>query len=107
LASGFLTDDFDLERLDLGDFRRSHRYAQEPAATTLRQVRIALQSIAQNAGKTLANLAIAWLLRQPAVTGAIIGIRSAQEAQQMAQFPAWQLSEQEIAAIEEALAPWQ
>jgi aryl-alcohol dehydrogenase-like predicted oxidoreductase len=107
LASGFLTDDFDLERLDPGDFRRSHRYAQEPAATTLRQARIALQAIAQDAGRTLANLSIAWLLRQPAVTGAIIGIRSAQEAQEMVQFPAWQLSELEVAAVEEALAPWQ
>ncbi len=106
LASGFLTDDFDLESLDPGDFRRRHRYAQEPTATKLCQAREALQAIAQDAGQTLTNLAIAWVLRHPAVIGAIIGIRSEREAQQMVGFPAWQLSAQEIAAIERALAPW-
>ncbi|MGZ3666710.1 MAG: aldo/keto reductase [Ktedonobacterales bacterium] len=106
LASGFLTDGFDLERLDPDDFRRRHRYAQEPSATRLREVRQALQTIAQGRGKTLTNLAIAWMLRQPAVTGAIIGIRSERGAREMVRFPDWQLTEQESAAVERALAPW-
>ena len=106
LASGFLTDEFDLDRLDPDDFRRRHRYAQEPAASKLREVRAALQSIAQDAGRTLTALAIAWILRQPAVTGAIIGIRNEREAREMVQFPDWQLTEQEIAAVEQALGVW-
>lgn len=107
LASGFLTDGFDLERLDPDDFRRRHRYAQEPDASRLREVRGALQAIAQQAGATLTDLAVAWVLRHRGVTRAIIGIRNEREAQQLIQFPTWQLSEREIAAVEHALAPWE
>lgn len=106
LASGFLTDTFALESLDREDFRRRHRYAQEPAATKLRHVRAALLPLAQNRGKTLTNLAIAWLLHHSAVTGAIIGIRSEREAREMVTFPDWQLTDEEAAAVERALAFW-
>jgi aryl-alcohol dehydrogenase-like predicted oxidoreductase len=106
LASGFLTDGFDLERLDPDDFRRRHPYAQEPAASKLREVRQALQAIARAAGKTLAQLAVAWLLSQEAVTGAIIGIRNEREARELVGFPGWTLTEEEIAAVERALAHW-
>lgn len=107
LASGFLTDTFALDLLDPGDFRRTHRYAQEPALTRLRKTREALMAVAQGAGgKTLTNLAIAWVLRQPAVTGAIIGIRNEREAQEMTQFLDWRLTDQEITEVERALALW-
>lgn len=108
LASGFLTDNFTLESLDSDDFRRRLRYAQEPALTRLRQAREALAALAQDAGgKTLTNLAIAWVLRHAAVTGAIIGIRNEREAQAMARFPDWRLTDQEITAVERALAVWE
>jgi aryl-alcohol dehydrogenase-like predicted oxidoreductase len=106
LASGFLTDGFDLESLDLQDFRQRHLYTQEPAFTYLKQVRSILQSIAQDQHKKLADLAIAWVLRQPALTGAIIGIRSEQEALEMVNGANWKLTEQEIQAIKEALVVW-
>ncbi len=106
LASGFLTDTFELERLDPEDFRRRHRFAQEPARTKLSHVRESLQRIAHDRGKTLTNLAIAWLLHNPAVTGAIIGIRSEREAREMVSFPDWHLTEPETAAVERALATW-
>lgn len=106
LASGFLTDDFDLERLAPDDFRRQHRYTREPDASKLAQVRQALGTIAHDCGRTLPNLAISWVLRLPAVTGAIMGIRSEREAQEMVRAPDWELTAQEIAAVERALAPW-
>jgi len=84
LASGFLTDDFALESLDPQDFRRSHTYAQEPAWGKLQAMRGQLRAIAQDHGQTLVNLAIAWVLRQPDLTGAIMGIRSEQDARTMA-----------------------
>ena len=46
----------------------------------LKELRYVLQTIAQVHNKTMAELAIAWVLRQPAVTGAINGVRSPQEA---------------------------
>lgn len=106
LASGFLTDGFDLESLDPQDFRRRHPYAKEPTYAKLKRVRGMLQTIAQDHHKKLHELAIAWVLRRPALTGAIIGIRSKQEAMEMAGGIDWKLTDQEIQAIEQALALW-
>jgi aryl-alcohol dehydrogenase-like predicted oxidoreductase len=105
LASGFLADGFDLDSLDPHDFRRRRRYAQEPAYSRLKQVRSTLETIARGHHKRLVDLAIAWVLRQPAVTGAIVGIRNEQEAIEMAGGISWKLAEPEIQAIEHALAP--
>jgi aryl-alcohol dehydrogenase-like predicted oxidoreductase len=65
-----------------------------------------LQAIAQDHHKRLIDLAIAWVLREPALTGAIIGIRNEQEAMEMAGGMDWKLTEQEIQAVEDALAVW-
>ena len=71
LASGFLTDDFSLERLHEDDFRRTHHFAQ----LELEPVRASLRS----EGRTAAQGAIAFVLSQPAVTGAIVGFRNERE----------------------------
>jgi aryl-alcohol dehydrogenase-like predicted oxidoreductase len=106
LASGFLTDGFDLESLDPGDFRRRRTYAQEPALSRLKQLRATLQSIAQDHHKKMVDLAIAWVLRQPAVSGAIIGIRKPKEALEMPGGLNWKLTVQELQTIDQALAIW-
>ena len=54
----------------------------------------------------MVDLAIAWVLRLPALTGAIMGIRSEQEAMTMTDGINWKLSDPEIQAIEQALWPW-
>ena len=105
-ASGFLIDGFDLEHLDPQDFRRRHPYAQEPAWTKLQQVREELQVIARDHHKQLIELALAWVLRLPAVTGAIIGIRNEQEARAIGDGMDWKLTAQENEAIGQALAGW-
>ena len=86
--------------------RRQRPFAQEPAFTRLKQLRATLQTIAQNHHKKMVDLAIAWVLRQPALTGAIMGIRSEQEAREMAGGIDWKLTDQETQAIEQALALW-
>ena len=106
LASGFLADGFDLDSLDSNDFRRGRPYAQEPVYSRLKELRRVLQTIAQDHNKTMAELAIAWVLRQPAVTGAINGIRSPKEALAMPGGLNWELTEQELQTIEEALMFW-
>jgi aryl-alcohol dehydrogenase-like predicted oxidoreductase len=106
LASGFLAGGFDLESLDPNDFRRGRLYAQEPAFSRLKKLRHVLQTIAQYHNKTMAELAIAWVLRQPAVTGAINGIRSPQEALAMPGGLNWKLTDQELQTIEDALTFW-
>jgi|SRR5450759_2540631 aryl-alcohol dehydrogenase-like predicted oxidoreductase len=107
LASGFLVDTFDLDTLDPQDFRRKLRYAQGPNYAKLIQLRTALQSIARRYNRKLFELAIAWILRQSAVTGAIVGIRNAKEAEQMLNACNWSFTDDEIAAIEKALSLWE
>ncbi len=106
LASGFLADGFNLDNLDPNDFRRGRPYAQEPTYSRLKELRDVLQKIAQDHNKTMAQLVIAWVLRRPAVSGAINGIRSPQEALAMPGSINWKLTDQELQTIEEALKFW-
>lgn len=100
LASGFLTDGFDLDSLDPQDFRRKHPFSQNPR---LKDIRAGLTRIARDHAKTLAELAIAWVLRQPAVTGAIIGIRNEREAQALPHLLEWKLNDEVVERIERVL----
>ena len=65
-----------------------------------------IQEIARDHNKSMAQLAIAWVLRQPSVTGAINGIRSPREAMAMPGGINWKLTDQELQTIEEDLAFW-
>jgi aryl-alcohol dehydrogenase-like predicted oxidoreductase len=103
LASGFLADGFDLENLDPDDFRKRRPYAQEPTLSRLKELREVFHKIARDHNKSMAQLAIAWVLRQPSITGAINGIRSPQEAIAMPGCLDWKLTDQELQTIEKAL----
>jgi aryl-alcohol dehydrogenase-like predicted oxidoreductase len=108
LASGFLTDGFDLAALPPDDFRRwRHPFGQEPAYTTITAVRRELRAIATARRKTLTDLALAWVLRHRALTFAIVGVRNEREAQALSGALDWELTDDELQAIERALAPWE
>lgn len=82
MASGLLTGTFDQERvraLAEDDWRRRSPRFAEPALSRKLAVVERLRPIAEAAGCSLAELAIAWVLLQPAVTGAIVGARSAEQ----------------------------
>lgn len=65
----------------------------------------ALDVVAQRRGQTLAQLAIAWVLRQPRVTSAIIGAsRPEQISDVVATLNNTQLSDEELAEVDRALA---
>ncbi|HLY94602.1 MAG TPA: aldo/keto reductase [Gaiellaceae bacterium] len=78
LASGFLTDGFDLDALEDGDFRRSHPFSE----LDLDGIRAELR----RDGGTAARGAIRWVLSNPAVSGAIVGVRNEREAQELTSF---------------------
>ena len=71
LASGFLTDGFELEELEEGDFRRTHPFAQ----------RADLADVRREIGGTTG--ALRFVLSHPAVTGAIVGVRNEREAREI------------------------
>jgi aryl-alcohol dehydrogenase-like predicted oxidoreductase len=78
LASGFLTDRFDLDALDEDDFRRTHPFA----SLDLRDLRAELR---REGGSVTAG-AIRFVLRHPAVTGAIVGVRDEREGRDLGSF---------------------
>ena len=80
LAGGFLAHDFALDSLDADDFRRSHPFAR----LELDALRATLGAIGERHERTAAQVALAWVLGQPAVAGTIVGIRSEREAEQLA-----------------------
>jgi aryl-alcohol dehydrogenase-like predicted oxidoreductase len=80
LASGFLADDFDLARLVPDDFRHTHPFAQ----LDLTRLRAALVAAGARHGRSAAQTALAWVLAQEGVAGVIVGVRSTEEAEQLA-----------------------
>ena len=77
LASGFLADGFDLDALDPDDFRRRSRLAERGDEIASHRREAAAR------GRTLCRHAVAWVLEQPGVTGAIVGARNAAEAAEL------------------------
>jgi aryl-alcohol dehydrogenase-like predicted oxidoreductase len=98
LGSGFLTDGFDLDALHADDFRRRHPFAQ----LDLTPLRAELARLAEANGATSAQVALAWVLSRPAVAGAIVGIRNAQEAEELPAAAAVQLPPDELRRLETA-----
>src|SRR5207248_802764 len=77
LASGFLTTGFDVAKLEPGDFRRTHPFAQ----------RADLDQIRAQLGQNVTHGALHFALRHPAVTGAIVGVRNEREARDVSALP--------------------
>lgn len=97
LAAGFLTGKVDVSgvapegtRLAL-DANQSERWITEDNLRTIG----ALQGWAQERGKTLLNLAFAWLLADPIVGTVIAGASSPEQIAQNAAASNWQLTDQE------------
>jgi aryl-alcohol dehydrogenase-like predicted oxidoreductase len=82
MYSGLLSGKMTRERiasLPLDDWRRRNRNFQEPMLShNLRLVEL-LREIGLRHGVSAGETAIAWTLDNPAVTGAIVGVRSAQQ----------------------------
>ena len=78
LASGFLVDGFSTKELEPDDFRRS-----SPLAHRSREIAGHAREAAGRS-RTLRRHAIAWVLEQPGVTAAIVGVRNAGEGSEVA-----------------------
>ncbi len=103
MKSGLLTGKMTRERVAAfpkDDFRRRALAFQEPHLT--RNLRLAqlMQNIGARHGHTAGEVAIAWTLRHPAVTAAIVGMRSAEQVRGVAGALEFRLSDDEIAEIE-------
>ncbi len=64
-----------------------------------------LRPIADEAGLTMSQLALAWVLRSPDVASAIIGASRPEQVHENARAAEVGLTDDTVAAIDEALAP--
>jgi aryl-alcohol dehydrogenase-like predicted oxidoreductase len=84
MKSGLLTGAMTRERLanmPPDDWRLRSPYFQEPALTRSLALVELLREIGARHGRTPGEVAIAWTLRHPAVTAAIVGMRSAEQVE--------------------------
>lgn len=102
LLTGAMTRDR-IGRLAESDWRRNNKEFQEPQLSRNLALVEVLRAIGARHGRTPGEVAIAWTLRHPAVTGAIIGGRSASQVDGVIGAMDFRLSEPELAEIERAL----
>ena len=85
------------------DWRRNLPGFREPALSRNLQVVEHLRDIAKHHGRSPGEVAIAWTLNHPAVTGAIVGFRSAQQVAGIIGAAEFRLNPTELSEIETLL----
>jgi aryl-alcohol dehydrogenase-like predicted oxidoreductase len=107
MASGLLTGAMTRERiasLPADDWRKRHPDFQEPRLSRNLKLVSLLRTIGKRRGYTPAEVAVAWVLHNPAVTGAIVGARRPGQVRGVAGAAQLRLSPLEVAEIEAFIA---
>ena len=107
MKSGLLTGKMTRERvasLAADDFRRKAPAFQEPLLTRNLALADLLGEIGSTRGMSAGEVAIAWTLRHPAVTGAIVGLRSPAQLDGVRGAAEKRLTEEEIGRVAKFLA---
>ena len=107
MASGLLTGAMTRDRaakLPEDDWRRTSPEFREPKLSKNLELVERVKKVAARYGRTPGEVAIAWTLRLPAVTGAIVGARNAKQAEGVMRAGELKLTPQDIAEIEGAAA---
>ena len=106
MRSGLLTGKMTAERVQnmpSDDWRRNADDFQEPRFSRNLELVERLTEIGERRGKSPAEVAIAWTLRHPAVTAAIVGGRRPDQVDGIIGAAEFRLSEDEIEEIETAI----
>jgi aryl-alcohol dehydrogenase-like predicted oxidoreductase len=102
MKSGLLTGKMTKERVAAfpeDDFRKRAPAFQEPQLSRNLQLADLMRQIGERHGVSAGVVAIAWTLRNPAVTAAIVGMRSAAQAEGVLPALEFRLSDDEFAEI--------
>jgi aryl-alcohol dehydrogenase-like predicted oxidoreductase len=103
MGSGLLTGKMTNERivnLPEDDWRKNSPDFNEPKVSKNLLLVKKLKEIANRYGRTAGEVAIAWTLRNPAVTGAIVGARNASQVNEVFRAHSLNLTESEMKEIE-------
>jgi aryl-alcohol dehydrogenase-like predicted oxidoreductase len=107
MASGLLTGAMTRERaaaLPANDFRSRSAEFKEPRLSKNIELVERLRQVGQRLGRSPGEIAIAWVLRHPAITGVIVGARNAKQVEGVMRAADLILTKQDIAEIEGAAA---
>jgi len=107
MASGLLSGAMTRERiaaLPEDDWRKRSANFREPALTSNLRLVETLRTIGKRYNTTPGAVAIAWTLRNPAVTGAIVGIRRAQQVEGVIGAAGIDLNSNDLLEIEQVMA---
>jgi aryl-alcohol dehydrogenase-like predicted oxidoreductase len=100
MASGLLTGKMTRERIagmPADDWRREkNRHYQEPLLTRNLALVELLGRIGSRHGRSPGEVAVAWVLRHPAVTGAIVGARRPGQLKELTGAADWRLTPAEV-----------
>jgi aryl-alcohol dehydrogenase-like predicted oxidoreductase len=103
MASGLLTGAMTRERaatLPINDWRSRDLEFKEPRLSRNLALVERLREVGERLGRPSGQVAIAWVLQNPAVTGAIVGARSARQVEGIMGAAELSLTAEEIAQIE-------
>ncbi|MGC1963572.1 MAG: aldo/keto reductase, partial [Candidatus Sulfotelmatobacter sp.] len=107
MASGLLTGAMTRDRaakLPKDDWRRTNPDFTEPNLSRNLELVERLREIAKRHNRSIGEVAIAWTLHNPAVTGAIVGARNAHQAEGVMRAGDLRLNDKEVNEIEDFLA---
>ena len=107
MASGLLTGAMTRERaakLPKDDWRKNHPDFSEPALSRNLALVERLREIARRHNRSAGEVAIAWTLHNPAVTGAIVGARNARQAEGVMRAGDLRLTNEDVSEIETFVA---
>lgn len=107
MMSGLLSGRFDITKLANDDWRRRDPFFQEPGLSKHLDFVNRLRQIAQKYDKTVGQLAVAWVLRQPALTAAIVGARRVDHVEQNVKASGWTLDDEDLEQIDRLLRDYQ
>ena len=103
MASGLLTGAMTRARaakLSKDDWRRTHPDFVDPALSRNLALVERLREIARRHNRSTGEVAIAWTLHNPAVTGAIVGARNAHQSEGVMRAGELRLTEEDLSEIE-------
>jgi aryl-alcohol dehydrogenase-like predicted oxidoreductase len=103
MQKGLLTEKYTrefVESLPPDDHRKRDPDFQEPKLSQHLRLVAGLQEIGARHGRSVAELAISWVLRRPEVTSAIVGARKPSQIEQTVNASGWRLSGDELEQIE-------
>ena len=100
MQAGLLTGKLDITKIAEDDWRRKNPFFAEPQFSKILQFVERLKPIAARQNKTVGHLAIAWVLKNPAITSAIVGARRKEQVLENVKAAEYIMSDDEMKEIQ-------